>query len=278
MFPSKLSSALHDQTDANCRSYTETVSRLVIHMKWLESLAESPAYDACRKTIVIIPALNESATLPAVISALKCWPLAGIRVVDNGSTDETAKLAAQLGAEVIKEPTRGYGAACWKGLQDLPFAAEWILFCDADGSDDLWALCPFFEAAAAGHDLVLGNRNSLPQSKRALTWPQQFGNALAGYLIWLRWGVRFRDLGPLRLIRRTSLDSLLMEDRGFGWTVEMQAKAAAMKLRIREIPVAYHPRRGGKSKISGTLTGTIKAGSVILGTLLKLWLRKTPNA
>lgn len=140
-----------------------------------------------------------------------------------------------------------------------------------------FALMTAFEAAAKDADLVLGNRNSLPQSRASLTWPQRFGNALAGWLIWLRWGTRFGDLGPLRLIRRTSLERLKMEDRGFGWTVEMQAKAAARRLKTREIPVCYFPRRGGKSKISGTVSGTVKAGSVILGTLAKLWLRKTPH-
>jgi hypothetical protein len=156
-------------------------------------------------------------------------------------------------------------------------AIEWILFCDADGCTDLQGLAPFFTAAAEGNDLILGNRNLLPESRASLTWPQRFGNALAGWLIWLRWGKSFGDLGPLRLIRRTRLESLHMEDRGFGWTVEMQAKAAALKLKTREIPVSYFPRRGGKSKISGTVSGTIKAGLVILGTLAKLWLRKTPH-
>lgn len=226
---------------------------------------------------MVIPALNEAVTLPGVLSNLKCWPFAGIRVVDNGSTDETVKLAAAKDAEVLREPVRGYGSACWKGIQNLPDSTEWVLFCDADGSDDLFALGPFFETAAAGYDLVLGNRNSLSESRCSLTWPQRFGNAMAGRLICLRWGVRFRDLGPLRLIRRTCLEELKMEDRGFGWTVEMQAKAAALNLRTTEIPVAYFPRRGGESKISGKLSGTIRAGSVILGMLAKLWLRKSPH-
>ena len=211
----------------------------------------------CRRTLVIIPALNEAETLPGVLENLKRWSLAGIRVVDNGSTDDTVALAQSHGAEVMHEAIRGYGAACWTGMQDLPEFVEWVLFCDADGSDDLCGLAPFFQAAAEGDDLVLGNRNAHPESRHALTWPQRFGNTLAGHLIWLRWGTRFRDLGPLRLIRRSSLESLSMEDRGFGWTVEMQAKAAALKLRTREIPVSYFPRRGGKSKISGTVSGTL---------------------
>ena len=248
-----------------------------MHMEPLHRIAGSAADRVCRRTMVIIPALNEEASISSVLSTLHAWPLAGIRVVDNGSTDNTMAIAEAKGAEVIRESIRGYGSACWTGMQNLPESIEWILFCDADGCDDLQGLAPFFAAAAEGHDLILGNRNLLPESRASLTWPQRFGNALAGWLIWLRWGNRFGDLGPLRLIRRTSLERLQMEDRGFGWTVEMQAKAAALKLKTREIPVSYFPRRGGKSKISGTVSGTIKAGSVILGTVAKLWLRKTPH-
>lgn len=243
------------------------------------NIALTPSAEViCRRTLVIIPVLNEEESLPAVLAHLQRWPLVGVRVVDNGSTDNTVSLAMGMGAEVVHEPIRGYGSACWRGMADLSETVDWILFCDADGCDDLEGLAPFFEAAGAGMDLILGNRNALPASRRALTWPQRFGNALAGRLIRLRWGTSFGDLGPLRLIRRASLEALRMEDRGFGWTVEMQAKAAALKFRTMEIPVSYFPRRGGKSKISGTVSGTINAGSVILGTLAKLWLRKTPHA
>lgn len=244
-----------------------------MHLKSQNDLTGSTAEKVCRHTLVIIPALNEAESIAEVLSSLNAWPLNGIRVVDNGSSDDTIAIAKSKGAVVISEPVRGYGSACWTGLQILPESTEWILFCDADGCDDLSALDSLFEAAASGNDLILGDRNSLPESRAALTWPQRFGNSLAGWLIWLRWGRRFHDLGPLRLIRRTSLDAICMEDRGFGWTVEMQAKAAAMKLNTKEIPVSYFPRKSGKSKISGTLTGTAKAGFVILGTLAKLWLR-----
>lgn len=243
----------------------------------MAKMMETDADQMLRRTLVIIPALNEAATLPAALAVLNSMSFGGIRVVDNGSTDETVELAKQSGADVLHESKRGYGAACWRGMRNLPDGIEWILFCDADGSDDLSALPPFFEAAAEGCDLVLGNRNVSSQSRDSLTWPQRLGNALAGRLIQLRWGLRFHDLGPLRLIRRSSLERIRMEDRGFGWTVEMQAKAAAMKLKVKEVPVSYFPRQGGKSKISGTLSGTFKAGSVILCTLAKLWLRKGPH-
>lgn len=243
----------------------------------MAKMMETDADQMLRRTLVIIPALNEAATLPAALAVLNSMSFGGIRVVDNGSTDETVELAKQSGADVLHESKREYGAACWRGMRNLPDGIEWILFCDADGSDDLSALPPFFEAAAEGCDLVLGNRNVSSQSRDSLTWPQRLGNALAGRLIQLRWGLRFHDLGPLRLIRRSSLERIRMEDRGFGWTVEMQAKAAAMKLKVKEVPVSYFPRQGGKSKISGTLSGTFKAGSVILFTLAKLWLRKGPH-
>jgi len=230
-----------------------------------------------RQTLAIIPALDEAETLPAVLSALRQWNLGGIRVVDNGSTDETPALARNGGAEVIIHPTRGYGAACWRGMQDIPPGIRWILFCDADGSDDLTALDSFF-AAAAGHDLILGDRTTLPDSRATLTWPQRFGNSLAGFLIFLRWGHRFRDLGPLRLIRHSILETFHMQDRGFGWTVEMQAKAAMLGCSCIEIPIHYHRRKGGKSKIAGTLTGTVKAGTIILLTLAKLWVSHPPDS
>lgn len=249
-----------------------------LHPPPINSITDILMTEIHGRTLAIIPALDEAETLPAVLAALRQWNLGGIRVVDNGSTDETPALARDGGAEVIIQPTRGYGAACWRGMQDIPPDICWILFCDADGCDDLTALDSFFSAAEAGHDLVLGDRNSLPASRATLTWPQRFGNSLAGFLIALRWGSRFRDLGPLRLVRRSSLETFHMRDRGFGWTVEMQAKAAMLGYSCIEIPVRYHRRKGGKSKIAGTLSGTVKAGTIILLTLAKLWVSKPSTA
>ena len=222
---------------------------------------------------VIIPARNEEETLPAVIARLRLQGLERIRIVDNGSTDTTAKEARNAGAEVVFESQPGYGRACWTGLQNLSAEVEWILFCDADGSDVLEELPQFFSAAADA-DFVLGNRRATPEGRRALTPAQNFGNWLASTLIRLGWGGSFSDLGPMRLIRREALERIAMEDRGFGWTVEMQARAVEEKLRIREIPVGYRDRAGGESKISGSIRGSVKAGTVILGTLGKLYLRK----
>lgn len=224
-------------------------------------------------TLVIIPALNEEESLPDVIARLQAQGLTRIRVVDNGSTDDTIRVAQEAGADIVLESRRGYGQACWTGLQNLPDDVEWILFCDADGSDDIEALNDFFQASA-DHDLILANRQATPEGCSHLTWPQHFGSLLAGTLIGLTWGRFFRDLGPLRLIRRRALDRIGMRDRGFGWTVEMQARAAALQLRTVELPTRYHARRGGTSKISGNLKASIRAGIIILATLGKLATRQ----
>lgn len=221
-------------------------------------------------TLVIIPALNESATIGNVVKALQNQGLTHIRVVDNGSIDGTTHVAAQAGSDVVQEPIKGYGQACWRGLQDIPREIEWILFCDADGSDDLSQL-PEFLAQRQGYDLILGNRRGTETGRRHLSPVQQFGNWLSGALIALGWGHRFQDLGPLRLVRKTALDQIGMRDRNFGWTVEMQARAVECGLRICELPVNYLPRQGGQSKISGTLSGSVKAGTIILSTLARLY-------
>jgi len=223
--------------------------------------------------LVIIPALNEAETIGTVIDQLHSLGLTRIRVVDNGSTDSTPRVARKTGAQVLIERRRGYGAACWQGLQDLPEEVAWILFCDADGCDVLEDP-PRLLAEREDADFILGNRQGTIEGRHALTLPQRFGNALCGWLLGLAWGQQFADLGPMRLIRRRTLEALAMKDRGFGWTVEMQAKAVASGVRIIEVPVGYRARRLGKSKISGTVRGTVLAGSTILSTLAKVWWRE----
>ena len=225
---------------------------------------------------VIIPVLNEEATIAEVIQSLGQYGLTDILVVDNGSTDGSVAKALEAGAEVIREPIPGYGRACWQGIMALEPETEWVFFCDGDGSDDLSQL-PELLAATARADFVLGDRRATAPGRAAMTPVQNFGNWLAAFLINLGWGYRYRDLGPLRLIRRSALERLQMEDRGFGWTVEMQAKAVEAGLAICEVPVGYRRRQGGRSKISGTLSGSVKAGTVILGTLGKLYLRRLGN-
>ena len=223
---------------------------------------------------MIIPVLDEEAAIAAVIRALQAHGLNNILVIDNGSLDCTVPIAILAGATVVVEQKRGYGRACWRGLKTKAAArADWILFCDGDGSDDLSRL-PEMLALRKEFDFILGNRRGTEEGRSHLTSVQNFGNWLATRLIWLGWGYRYEDLGPLRLIRRQALDQLTIVDRGFGWTVEMQAKAAWQGLRICELPVGYRSRQGGRSKISGTLRGSIQAGWVILSTLMKLYLQK----
>ncbi|MEM6253498.1 MAG: glycosyltransferase family 2 protein [Cyanobacteria bacterium P01_D01_bin.156] len=224
-------------------------------------------------TLVIIPALNEAATIGSVVKNLHQQGLTHIRVVDNGSIDGTSEAAIRAGAEVLQEPIKGYGQACWRGLQSIPNSIEWILFCDADGSDDLSQLPGFF-AQRESYDLILGNRRGTETGRQQLSPVQNFGNWLSGSLIALGWGYRFHDLGPLRLVRKTALEKMGMRDRNFGWTVEMQARAVECGLRICELPVNYLPRQGGRSKISGTLSGSIKAGTIILSTLAHLYWQR----
>jgi glycosyltransferase involved in cell wall biosynthesis len=223
--------------------------------------------------LVIVPVLNEEATIAAVIQRLDSCGLKHIRVVDNGSGDRTSELAKDAGATVLFEPSAGYGRACWRGLHHMPEAVEWVLFCDGDGSDDLSSLPQFFEERDR-FDLILGNRMATATGRSAMTPVQRFGNRLATTLMWLGWGFRYQDLGPLRLIRRSALERINMQDRGFGWTVEMQVRAIECGLNICELPVPYHPRQGGKSKISGTLRGSIKAGRIILSTLGSLYWKR----
>ena len=226
--------------------------------------------------LVIIPVRNEEVTIAGVIGNLQAKGLTKIRVIDNGSSDRSAIIAQQAHAEVHSEIIAGYGQACWRGLQALPPEIEWILFADGDGSDDLDCLPGFFHLRA-DYDLILGDRTSTPTGKAVLTPVQHFGNRLAGWLINCGWGYRYRDLGPLRLIRRSALEQIGMQDRGFGWTVEMQVRAIEENLKICELPVNYYPRQGGKSKISGTILGSLQAGTIILTTLSKLYLQAIKN-
>ena len=168
---------------------------------------------------------------------------------------------------------QGYGRACWTGCVCLEPDVEWILFCDADGSDQLNGVIRFLEEAREA-DFVLGDRRSRKEGRSLMTLAQNFGNGLATFLIRLGWCYRYFDLGPLRLIRRGLFESIGMIDRGFGWTLEMQVRAVEEGATIAEIPVGYRRRQGGRSKISGTVKGSVTAGVVILSTLARLWFRR----
>jgi glycosyltransferase involved in cell wall biosynthesis len=192
--------------------------------------------------------------------------------VNNNSNDNTRTIAKQAGATVIDEPVQGYGRACLKGIQYVKERFEntdIIVFLDADYSDypeELTTLVqPILEE---GKDLVIGSRKLGKKSKKSMTPQQVFGNWLATKLIKLFYGVKFTDLGPFRAIKWEKLVALNMADQTYGWTVEMQVKAAKHNFQMIEVPVNYKARIG-KSKISGTVKGTILAGYKIISTILK---------
>ncbi len=227
------------------------------------------------RALVIIPAYNEEECVGDVVQRLRQRRFCHIRVVDNGSTDRTAETARAAGAEVIHTGQRGYGLACWIGSQSLPDGIDWLLYCNADASDDFAAYDRFAELSE-DYDLILGCRTHL-KDRHHMTPPQRFGNWLAPFLIRVLWGRRFADLGPQRAIRAGAFRQLDMCDRGFGWTVEMQVRAVEEGLRIAEIPVHTYPRPAGQSKISSNLRGSFNAGIIILKTIVRLAWRKTTN-
>ncbi|MCG8409517.1 MAG: glycosyltransferase family 2 protein [Phycisphaerales bacterium] len=219
----------------------------------------------------ILPALNEAESLRRLLPELATFRLGQIIVGDNGSTDETAQVVREHGGLVAHEPRRGYGAACWAAMQHLRSDIRVVLFLDADSSDDLTRLPDLVRPILRDEaDLVIATRDAPTVEKGALTFQQRFGNRLAVWLMRMRWGYRYRDLGPFRAIRRESLDRIQMRDRAFGWTVEMQIRALQEKLRIDQVSVHYK-RRIGKSKIGGTIRGSIKAGYWILSTIARHW-------
>lgn len=227
------------------------------------------------KTIkAVIPALDEERAIATVIANAPRF-LCEIIVVDNGSQDRTAEVASAAGARVVAEPGRGYGRACKAGVA-AALPCDIVLFMDADGADDpadaAAIVAPIVEGRA---DLVIGSRMIGRTEAGALTLPQRWGNTLACALIAAFWGVRFTDLGPFRAISADALRRLNMDDDAFGWTVEMQARAAKLGLRIVEVPAAYR-RRVGVSKISGTLRGVISAGATILYVIFRERLRDGP--
>lgn len=223
----------------------------------------------------VIPALDEEDNIAGVVRGL--WPH-GIRrvvVADNGSQDATAEVARAAGAVVIDEPRRGYGSACLAGLarlrRDPP---DVVLFLDGDGADDLGRVPTLLAPLHADEaDLVIGSRSLGRAEPGAITPVQRFGNVLSSTLVSALFKVRFTDLGPFRAIRWGALERLEMADRDFGWTVEMQAKAARRGLRCVEVPVDARTRVAGQSKISGTVKGSVKAGVKILYTIGKEALR-----
>ena len=220
---------------------------------------------------IIIPAYNEESSIALVLDALPQEKLHEIIVVDNGSTDATARVAQEHGARVVKEPRKGYGSACLKGIDELD-APDIVVFIDGDFSDFPEEIVLLISPIETGEkDFVLGSRMILPKSQLALLPQARYGNRLAVFLIKLFFKHEFTDLGPFRAIRYSSLMSIGMKDIDFGWTVEMQIKAVRNGLRIQEVPVNYR-KRIGISKISGTVLGTFRAGTKIIYTIFKYLL------
>ncbi len=216
------------------------------------------------KISVIIPAFNEAAAIAKVIADIPKGFVDEIIVVDNGSTDNTARVAIESGARVVNEPRRGYGAACLAGMAALT-QPDIVVFMDADYSDDATEIpCLVQPILEDDMELVIGAR--VPCEKGALLPQARFGNRMATLLIRWLFGIQYTDLGPFRAIRYSELMAMRMRDKNFGWTVEMQLKAAKMELPVCEVPVRYR-KRIGVSKISGTFLGTVKAGYKILTTV-----------
>ena len=213
--------------------------------------------------------MNEEQSIGRVVKDIP-GDVQWVIVADNGSTDGTARAAREQGAQVVLEPRRGYGYACLAGIANLPTGAEIVVFMDGDYSDYPAELNDLVSAMVEHQaDLVIGSRVLGEREKGSLTPQQRFGNWLSTRLIRLLFGFSYTDLGPFRAIRVDALRRLDMRDLTYGWTVEMQVKALQHRMKVVEVAVRYR-KRIGKSKVSGTVSGSVKAGAKILWTIGKL--------
>lgn len=230
------------------------------------------------RIVVVIPALNEERSLPKVLADIPRPLIEEVVVSDNGSTDRTADVARAGGATVAHEPRAGYGRACLAGLAALESnPPDIVVFVDADYSDRPSEMPELLAPILNGEaDLVIGSRVLGEREPGALAPHARWGNALATWLIRILYGVRFTDMGPFRAIRYRTLLELDMRDQDYGWTAEMQAKAARAGVRATEVPVSYH-KRVGKSKITGTVKGTVLAGWKIITTILRVRFQSAPH-
>ena len=223
---------------------------------------------------VIIPAFNEEQSIAKVINGIPNT-VSEIIVVNNNSADGTVETAAQAGATVLHETYKGYGAACLKGIEYCKSKEfDIIVFLDGDYSDYPEELNLLIQPIINNeYDFVLGSRVLGKREKGALPFQSQVGSIVAGFLINLFWKFKYTDLGPFRAIKFDKLLELNMEDKWFGWTVEMQIRAIKTGLKIKEVPVSYR-NRIGKSKVTGTIKGTVMASVIIIKTIFAEALRK----
>jgi glycosyltransferase involved in cell wall biosynthesis len=219
---------------------------------------------------VIIPALNEAESIGFVVSSMPWGQIAECIVVDNGSTDGTGEIAAAAGARVIKSP-RGYGAAVNAGVGAALTSSTVVVCMDGDGSDCMEDFSRLIGPIERGEvDFVIGSRMRGKRDAGSMLPSQLLAAFLMGWLAKLVYGYRYTDMGPFRAIRRSSLERMQMTEMTYGWNLEMQLKAIQLGLRIREIPVNYKRRIGGRSKVSGNLKASIEAGRRIFGVFLRV--------
>jgi glycosyltransferase involved in cell wall biosynthesis len=224
---------------------------------------------------VVIPALNEEATIGAVVRGVPREIASEVIVVDNGSDDGTTERAREAGARVVREPRRGYGRACRAGVEAVAPECEIVVFLDGDGSDCPELMNRLVAPVRAGtHDFVIGSRTRGRREPGSMNFSQRFAGRAAGLLLGALYGVSYTDMCPFRAIRLDALRGLRMREETYGWNLEMQMRAARARLRILEVPVDHRRRAGGESKVSGTLRGTILAGTRILYTVARIaWER-----
>ncbi len=233
-----------------------------------------------KKVAIIIPALNEEVALLHLLVELPRDFAQWVIVVDNGSTDATAAVAQQAGAIVASEPIRGYGRACLKGFKTAcSLGAEIVIFMDGDGSDDPADLPMMLRPISEGRaDIVIGSRVSERAERGAVPPQARLGNWLVSCMIRLLYGMHLHDLGSFRAVRCSLLDALAMREKTYGWPVEMLVKAARAHYRIVELPIHYRHRSYGRSKVAGTITGSVKAAYYMLSTTLRYAGARRPHA
>ncbi len=229
--------------------------------------------ETCVRVSVIIPTHNEAQAIGRVLADLPCDLVTEVIVVDSNSTDGTREISAKMGARVIEEPRRGYGRACLTGMANAN-NPEVIVFLDGDYSDRPAELpillAPIIEGRA---DITIGSRLGANRNSEAMPWHQSLGNRLAVSLIRPLYGLKISDLGPFRAGRASVLRALALEETTYGWAVEMILKGTLAGFRVVEVPVSYHPRLG-KSKISGTLKGTVGAAWFILSRIVRYYFQR----